>query len=579
MPATKQLVDKFSETLRSLFPRYEKREPQISFYQEIYQALDQAEYSLIELATGEGKSSALLIAALDFLHSSPQHKIVIATSTKKLQKQLQSQFNELAPIYDSTHKAKTLFGKSNYLCAHKVETHQHHHSQLNSKLSQDIDTLKVWASQTPLAQIDQLHFEIDQKAWKTLSPQKESCPPQHCSEKCSFKKARNEAQEASIIITNHSRLLEDLKLPKEQRFSQDRAIIIDEAAELYKALHQSQTLSFCPEEELKQNHSYQVSHSLQVLAQDSRQFLHQNPGVQSQHPFDLDLSELYQHADERLKTKLTPFLDSNAVTWLDFDEHFHAPTFHSFPGVWTSRPRIEITNRNSGLFQNHSQSVIYCGANLQSENFETLNNLKINQKIHIPSSYKLNDKIQTFIYPELPAIEDPNFTEASHQKFLELNSLSQGRKLVLFNSYSSLEKFYRTSQQYTHQSPILRQSKEFSNQQLIEQFTQIEKATLLATQSFFIGIDFPNNLLQEIYLMRLPFENPDAISPQIKDRICKEHQLHPFRDSALPDAITLFRQAAGRLIRHSQDTGTLHIFDKRIVDKSYGSLFLDSLKL
>lgn len=52
---------------------------------------------------------------------------------------------------------------------------------------------------------------------------------------------------------------------------------------------------------------------------------------------------------------------------------------------------------------------------------------------------------------------------------------------------------------------------------------------------------------------------------------------NPFEQLALPLAITRFRQAFGRLIRHSGDRGLLIILDKRIMSKHYGKQFIQSL--
>ena len=48
----------------------------------------------------------------------------------------------------------------------------------------------------------------------------------------------------------------------------------------------------------------------------------------------------------------------------------------------------------------------------------------------------------------------------------------------------------------------------------------------------------------------------------------------PFR---VPTAVIKFKQGFGRLIRHKDYRETILILDNRVVTKSYGKLFLDSL--
>ena len=51
----------------------------------------------------------------------------------------------------------------------------------------------------------------------------------------------------------------------------------------------------------------------------------------------------------------------------------------------------------------------------------------------------------------------------------------------------------------------------------------------------------------------------------------------PFNEYNLPEAILRFRQGFGRLIRTQTDRGVVVILDKRVITKSYGRLFMESL--
>lgn len=78
-------------------------------------------------------------------------------------------------------------------------------------------------------------------------------------------------------------------------------------------------------------------------------------------------------------------------------------------------------------------------------------------------------------------------------------------------------------------------------------------------------------------MARLPFESPNHPVFQAKWNLLKQQKENPFEQLALPLAITRFRQAFGRLIRHSGDRGLLIILDKRIMSKHYGKQFIQSL--
>jgi len=50
-----------------------------------------------------------------------------------------------------------------------------------------------------------------------------------------------------------------------------------------------------------------------------------------------------------------------------------------------------------------------------------------------------------------------------------------------------------------------------------------------------------------------------------------------FSQYSIPEAILHFRQGFGRLIRTRTDLGVVVIMDKRVLSKSYGRAFLESL--
>ena len=50
-----------------------------------------------------------------------------------------------------------------------------------------------------------------------------------------------------------------------------------------------------------------------------------------------------------------------------------------------------------------------------------------------------------------------------------------------------------------------------------------------------------------------------------------------FKDYSLPMALIRFKQGFGRLIRSDRDSGVFCVLDKRIVEKRYGSSFLQAL--
>ena len=72
---------------------------------------------------------------------------------------------------------------------------------------------------------------------------------------------------------------------------------------------------------------------------------------------------------------------------------------------------------------------------------------------------------------------------------------------------------------------------------------------------------------------KLPFGRPT--DPLFKERGQRDDKA--WSHYTLPEAIIDFKQACGRLIRSSTDTGCLVLPDTRLLNKRYGRSFLDSL--
>ena len=108
---------------------------------------------------------------------------------------------------------------------------------------------------------------------------------------------------------------------------------------------------------------------------------------------------------------------------------------------------------------------------------------------------------------------------------------------------------------------------------LLETFKNSERAVLLGTRAFWEGVDVPGEALSVLAIVKLPFDVPS--DPIVAAR--SETFDEPFYQYSIPEAILRFRQGFGRLIRTQSDRGVVVIWDRRVLSKQYGKLFLESL--
>ena len=112
---------------------------------------------------------------------------------------------------------------------------------------------------------------------------------------------------------------------------------------------------------------------------------------------------------------------------------------------------------------------------------------------------------------------------------------------------------------------------------LLDAFRSTPNAVLLATASFWQGVDVVGEQLSCVIIDKLPFASPgDPVVAARIDRL-RNRGGNPFGDYQVPVAILMLKQGLGRLIRASSDRGVLAVLDSRLVQKAYGRRFLASL--
>jgi ATP-dependent DNA helicase DinG len=154
-----------------------------------------------------------------------------------------------------------------------------------------------------------------------------------------------------------------------------------------------------------------------------------------------------------------------------------------------------------------------------------------------------------------------------------------GGSLVLFTSHSDLRAVAAALEPGFAAAgrSLLLQGEGASRTELATQMRSLGNAILFGTDSFWTGVDIPGDALAQVIITRLPFDPPDhPVIEARADRI-RDNGGSPFNEITLPDALIKFRQGVGRLIRSKTDRGLITILDSRILSKSYGKLFIESL--
>lgn len=201
----------------------------------------------------------------------------------------------------------------------------------------------------------------------------------------------------------------------------------------------------------------------------------------------------------------------------------------------------------------------------------------------LSSPFDFDLQMRVCIAEDAPASTNTREAHALNIPFLvdSIAFLSQrlpGGTLVLFTAFRDLKAVADALPNHPNfDRPVLQQARGVNRTQLVSQMQALGNAVLLGTDSFWAGIDIPGPALSHVIITRLPFQNPsDPLQEAIAERCARQNQSF-FQLFALPAALVQFRQGIGRLIRSQFDSGLLSILDSRILTKSYGRLFLQSL--
>ncbi len=175
-----------------------------------------------------------------------------------------------------------------------------------------------------------------------------------------------------------------------------------------------------------------------------------------------------------------------------------------------------------------------------------------------------------------PKEKPEEYEEKVNQRVVEILQHTNGATLILCTSFRVVRQLTEKIEAKFPRMKVFSQGNG-DPARILSQFRQSPSAVLVGTTSFWQGIDVPGESLICVIITRLPFEVPDDPLTEGRCERIEECGGNPFLEYSLPNAVLMFRQGFGRLIRSQKDWGVVAVLDPRISTKSYGEIFLNSL--
>jgi ATP-dependent DNA helicase DinG len=199
-------------------------------------------------------------------------------------------------------------------------------------------------------------------------------------------------------------------------------------------------------------------------------------------------------------------------------------------------------------------------------------------ELQLASPFDYARQVLVAVPEEMPEPTANGFREALEQHIIKAVTISRGGAFILFTSYDLLNRVHQAlSPLLARQGLTSLKQGETGRHALLTQFRKEGNAVLFGTDSFWEGVDVKGEALRLVIIARLPFQVPTEPVQQARAEKIKADGGDPFRDFSVPQAVIKFRQGFGRLIRSRDDRGAVLILDRRVLNKSYGRIFLRSL--
>ncbi|MDI7269184.1 MAG: ATP-dependent DNA helicase [Myxococcota bacterium] len=196
-------------------------------------------------------------------------------------------------------------------------------------------------------------------------------------------------------------------------------------------------------------------------------------------------------------------------------------------------------------------------------------------ELRLDSPFDFRRQALLYAPSDMPEPRDPGFLDALLARTTALLDITGGGALLLYTSFRA-QRWMARALRAAGRDRLLVQG-EAPRETLLERLQRERDAVLLATASFWQGIDVAGDALRLVVIDKLPFDVPsDPIVAARVERI-RSRGGDPFIEYQVPVAVTTLRQGFGRLVRSTTDRGIVAILDPRIRTKRYGQAFLDAL--
>ena len=603
--------------LSRALPGYEERRSQARLSEAVEGTLRDGGILLAEAGTGTGKTLAYLLPAVEL-----GRRVVVSTGTKNLQEQLVTKdIPLLARALGRDLSVAVMKGRGNYLCLLRFRSFGQAGSFRRLDELPVFRAVEAWSEGTETGDRGEVADLPDGvEFWREISAASENCIGQACPDfdPCWITRMRQRALEADIVVVNHHLLCADLAvkdgsygevIPSYDTVVLDEAHLLEDVATQYFGVtassHKIEDLCRDVERELAaaKLDARDVRAEVDTLRHRADRFFKLLSMGRGRRLAPGWMTSRIAEESGALLTRLegvkTAILalparpetltglagraqglrdEMGFVLSAESDSHVYFVETRG-RGVFLKATPIDVSPMLKELLFDRVRSAVLTSATLAVDGgFDYLKarlGIESTEELLLPSPFDYAGQAVLYVPRGMPDPRAPAFVERAASEIAALLVESRGRAFVLFTSYANMNAVAeRLAGEIPY--PILIQG-EAPKHVLLETFRATPGAVLLATFSFWQGVDVVGDQLSCVIIDKLPFASPgDPVVAARIDRL-RNRGGNPFAEYQVPVAILTLKQGLGRLIRSASDRGILAVLDSRLLEKAYGRRFLESL--
>jgi ATP-dependent DNA helicase DinG len=611
---------------------YRARAGQLQMAEAVAEVMEQGGMLVVEAGTGVGKTYAYLVPAL-----LSGKRVLISTATKALQDQLFGRdIPQLRDLLGLPLRVALLKGRSSYLCLNRLEFARQDFRLDERLAAQHLSRIESWAHATQSGDIAEVEALDDGSPLLPLvTSTRENCLGARCPQanSCFVNKARREALAADVVVINHHLFFADLNVRESgvaELLPSVHAVVFDEAHQLNeigvqflgRQLGTGQISNWARDlEHTGQTHARGLAPWVELaqgMEQGAEALRARFPETDRVERVDwqatggrwpalleslllagasaqaaLALVSETAHEFAPLQNRLHDLLElvqlfllpvpDDAVRWLEVGRQvrmLQSPLDVSQamqsrvlpgPGEEGGHKSWVFTSATLGHDDHLSWMVESCG-------------LQGARVLKVASPFDYANQAALYVPKVFPKPADSGHSSAVAALALQGAQALGGRTLVLTTTLRAMRSIgdsLAVALQGRDDLHLLVQGV-LPKRELLARFLGAADpssggAILVASATFWEGIDMPGDALQLLVIDKLPFTPPDDPVLQARSKSLEGQGKSAFKHLHLPQAAVALRQGAGRLIRRESDQGVLVVCDVRLNQMGYGRQLVAAL--